>query len=109
MPTEAEMARERCEHLQRRRTELRGQIAHVERELRDYGVSDDDARPLAPQAVASLIGMLIGEGVTTDQIEKAIVRSVDTPPGRSVTGGDAMRRAFAFEQAGLFERHWRAR
>lgn len=55
------------------------------------------------QVVPALIAALVDEGVDPQAIERAVARVRDMPPGRSISGGNPLVRAFAFEQARLVE------
>jgi hypothetical protein len=51
------------------------------------------------QALPAFIAALLAEGVEPSTIEQAASIVASIAPGRSVTGGDPLVRAFAFEQA----------
>lgn len=56
------------------------------------------------QLVPALLASLLREGVDADAVERAVARTADLLPGDSISGGDPLVRAFAFEQASLLRR-----
>jgi hypothetical protein len=60
------------------------------------------------QAVPALMAALLAEGVTADQIERAVDRVRSLRLGESITAGapgpEQMTRAFVFEQSALLKR-----
>lgn len=68
---------------------------------------------IGEQTVPAFMAALIGEGVTSGQIEAAVARVLDAPVGRPISGlargplhgglPGPMVRAFVFEQSRLLE------
>jgi len=56
------------------------------------------------QTIPAFVAALLAEGVEPEQIERAVARVQDLQLGRSISSGNKLWRAFAFEQARLLER-----
>lgn len=64
---------------------------------------------ISEQVVPALLAALMGEGVSPEQIERAVSHATSLPPGRRISSlapdrDQQLVRAFAFEQSRLLER-----
>jgi hypothetical protein len=60
-----------------------------------------------PQTIAAFIAQLVVTGVEPQQVEHAVLKTLDLDVGQSLSDGDPLVRAFANEQATVLEQFGR--